>query len=320
MLLMAIACVVRVIYGIYCKKHFTECVYHYTFDKRLLKRMFSFAGWNIIGATSAVCRDHGGNIVINLFCGTAVNGARAIAVQVSTVIQSFVSNFQTALNPQITKSYASGNNDQMLKMVFQGARFSYYILLIIALPIFFNADYLLSLWLKDVPDHTSNFLKLVLIFTLSESLSGPLMTTMYATEKVRDYQIVVGGIQLLNLPIAYLFLYWGYPSESVFVVAIVLSFFAMVVRLFMLKPLVNLSPYFFMLHVWGNILMVTIVSSITPYVLSLFVEPSLGSFIIIFVVSLLTTCGCVLYIGCSERERKKIYGYTRRACDKMKSR
>ena len=121
----------RLIYVVYCKKHFTECVVRFTYDHTLLKQMFSFAGWNFIGASSAVLRDQGGNILINIFYGSTVNAARAIAIQVSSHIQSFVSNFMTALNPQITKSYASGDYDYMISLIYKGARFSYYILLIL---------------------------------------------------------------------------------------------------------------------------------------------------------------------------------------------
>ena len=109
--------------------------------------MFGFAGWNFIGASSAVLRDQGGNIILNMFCGPAVNAARGIALQVSNAIQGFVSNFMTALNPQITKSYAAGEHDYMMSLIYKGARFSYYILLMLSLPVIVNARYILTLWL-----------------------------------------------------------------------------------------------------------------------------------------------------------------------------
>ena len=124
--------IIQSIYIFYCKRHFEECTYHFIFDKSLLKNMFGFAGWNFIGSIAAILRDQGGNIVINMFCGPAVNAARGVAMQVNNAVSGFVSNFQTALNPQITKSYASGNYDYMMQLIFQGARLSYYILLILA--------------------------------------------------------------------------------------------------------------------------------------------------------------------------------------------
>ena len=113
--------------------------------------MFGFAGWNFIGATSAVLRDQGGNVVINLFCGPVVNAARGIAFQVNTAISGFVTNFMTALNPQITKSYASGDRDYMMTLIYQGARLSFYMLLLLSLPVLVNTHYILSLWLKSFP-------------------------------------------------------------------------------------------------------------------------------------------------------------------------
>lgn len=125
-LMCVVALIVRLAYGFYCKRHFDECTYHFIFDKDLLKRMFGFAGWNFIGAASSILRDQGGNIIINLFAGPTVNAARGIAFQVNNAIHGFVSNFMTALNPQITKSYASGNSDYMMILICQGARLSFY--------------------------------------------------------------------------------------------------------------------------------------------------------------------------------------------------
>ena len=144
-LMCAVALIVRLAYGVYCKRHFEECTYHFIFDRDLLKHMFGFAGWNFIGATSAVLRDQGGNVVINLFCGPAANAARGIAFQVNNAISGFVTNFMTALNPQITKSYAAGDRKYMMTLIFQGARLSFYMLLLLSLPVLINTHYILSL-------------------------------------------------------------------------------------------------------------------------------------------------------------------------------
>lgn len=182
-LMCVVALVVRFTYGNYCKRHFSECTYHFVWDKQLLKQMFGFAGWNFIGASSAVLRDQGGNVVINLFCGPAVNAARGIASQVNNAVNQFVVNFMTALNPQITKSYAAGNKEYMMTLIFQGARLSFYMLLLLSLPILVNTHYILVLWLKIVPEHAVFFVQLILIFALSESISQPLITAMLATGK-----------------------------------------------------------------------------------------------------------------------------------------
>ena len=144
-------------------------------------------------------------------------------MQVNTAVSGFVTNFMTALNPQITKSYATGNYEYMMKLVFQGARLSYYILLILSLPILVSTPYILDLWLVDVPTHAVSFVRLVLLFTMSESLAYTLVTAMLATGNIRNYQLVVGGCQMLNLPFSYILLKNGFPPETIMVVAIIIS-------------------------------------------------------------------------------------------------
>lgn len=305
-LLALIAVIVRVIYGVYCKGKFEECTIRPNFDKSIFGQIFSFAGWNIIGAASAVCRDQGGNIVINLFYGPAVNAARGIAMQVCTAINGFVANFQMALNPQITKNYASGNMQYMLSLVFKGARFSYYILWLISLPVIVKADFILSLWLVEVPEHAVHFLQLVIVFSLCESLSGPLITSMYATGEVKYYQIVVGGFQLLNLPLAYICLRYGLPPESVFVVSIILSFVCLIARLQMLKSLINIPRLLFVKEVCLNTFLVTVVSFIPSVILSLLFEDNFISFIIVVLFCFILSSITILYVGCRKEEREKI--------------
>ena len=304
LLMCAVALLVRLVYGYYCKKHFEECTYHFLWDKELLKRMFGFAGWNFIGASSAVLRDQGGNVVINLFCGPVVNAARGIASQVNTAVHGFVSNFMTALNPQITKSYASGNRDYMMTLIFQGARLSFYMLLVLSLPIFVNTYYILTLWLKIVPEHTASFVQLILLFGLSESISNPLITAMLATGKIRNYQLVVGGLQLMNLPVSYILLRIGLFPEIVIVVAIILSQCCLVARLLMLHRMIKLSIRKYLKKVYVNVCAVTLVSSIIPCTYAKYnTTDTLGEFIVITLMSMLCVCVTIYYIGCTKKER-----------------
>lgn len=315
--LAAISLIVRIIYGIYCERKFVECKYKFIYDHSLLKQMFSFAGWNLIGATSAVCRDHGGNIILNLFFGPAVNAARGIAIQVNTAVQGFVQNFQMALNPQITKNYASGNLEYMSTLVFQGARLSYYILLFLALPIFASTDYILTLWLGEFPEHTISFLRLILIFTLIESLSGPLLTTMYATGKVRDYQIIVGGIQMLNLPFAYIALKFGFPPESVFVIAILVAVACLFSRLIMLQRMVGLSVSDYFKKVFANVIIVTIAAAGIPLSISIFIDSTFLGFLLLSSICVVATLLSELYIGCDQSERQLVYKQVRKFKNKI---
>jgi O-antigen/teichoic acid export membrane protein len=234
-LLAGVVLTVRTAYIIYCRVNLPHCRFRPIFDRELLKEMFSFAGWNFIGVTSGVLRDHGGNILVNLFSAPAVNAARGVAVQLNGAVQGFVTNFMTAVNPQITKSYSSGDREYMFALVRKSSRLSFCLLYLIALPVILNADYVLGLWLKDVPAHAPLFVQLFLVFALSESMSNPMITAMLATGDIRRYQLVVGGIQLLNLPVAYVFLKMGAMPEVTVIVAIVMSQICLWARLMMLN-------------------------------------------------------------------------------------
>ena len=305
-LMCAVALIVRLAYGAYCKRHFEECTYHFIFDKDLLKRMFSFAGWNFIGAISAVLRDQGGNVVINLFCGPAVNAARGIAFQVNNAISGFVTNFMTALNPQITKSYAAGDRDYMMTLIYQGARFSFYMLLLLSLPVLANTHYILGLWLKIVPDHAVLFVQLVLVFAMSESISNPLITAMLATGKIRNYQLVVGGLQMMNLPVSYLLLRMGMFPEVVIVVAIAISQCCLAARLVILRGMIGLSIRKYIKKVYMNVLIVTAIAAILPFLLSMKLEESFLNFVLLCFVALICTVMTIYYVGCDKTERQFI--------------
>lgn len=305
-LMCLVALVIRLTYGNYCKRHFNECTYHFIWDKQLLKQMFSFAGWNFIGATSAVLRDQGGNIVINLFCGPTINAARGIAFQVNNAVNQFVINFMTALNPQITKSYAVGNKEYMMTLIFQGARLSFYMLLILSLPILLNTHYILELWLKTVPEHTSTFVQLILIFTLSESISQPLITAVQATGRIRNYQIIVGGLQLINLPISYILLRWGLFPEIVIIVAICISQCCLIARLIMLRRMIYLSIKKYLKEVYLNTLSVTILAALIPSILITNLEESIFNLFISCFITFICILITIYYVGCNKNEKEFI--------------
>ena len=303
-LMCLVAITVRFAYGHYCTKHFEECNYHFHWDKELLKTMFGFAGWNFIGASSAVLRDAGGNIVLNMFFGPSVNAARGIANQVNNAITGFVQNFMMALNPQITKSYASGDREYMMTLIFQGARLSFYMLLLLSLPVLINTHYILVIWLKLVPEHAVLFVQLVLIFAMCESISNPLVTAMLATGKIRNYQIVAGGLQMLNLPISYVCLRLGCIPESVLMVAIVISQSCLAARLYMLRKMIGLSSIQYMKKVYLNVIVVTLLSLVVPVLLLKYLEESFLSFVVLSFVAVVCTLIVEFRVGCNGKERK----------------
>ena len=306
-LMAATVLAVRVAYGIYCRRNFPECRYKPVFDRPLMKEMFSFAGWNFIGVTAGVLRDHGGNILVNVFSGSvAVNAARGVALQLSNAVQSFVTNFMTAVNPQITKSYAAGEKDYMFSLMRKSSRMAYYLLLVIALPVLFNMDALLALWLDEVPEMSVGFARLFLILALSESLSGPLMTGMLATGKVRDYQILVGGLIMLNFPVSYIFLKLGAAPEITVVVAIVISQMCLFARLYMLRRTMQFPVREYLKRVYWNIIRVTVVAAVVASSLQNLVPEGWLGFALGVAACVMCAGLSVLFIGCSSSERQEL--------------
>ena len=311
--LMAVAVlIVRIAYGVYCRRNFEECRFKPVFDPKLVKEMFSFAGWNFIGVSSGVLRDHGGNILVNLFFGPAMNAARGVAMQVFTALQGFVTNFMTAVNPQITKSYAAGDYDYLFALIRKSSKMSFYLLFVIALPVLFNTEYLLQIWLKEVPQGTVLFVQLFLIFALSESLSNPMITAMLATGRIRNYQLIVGGIQLLNVPVSYAILKAGATPQSTVMVAIVLSQICFFVRLYLLKRETGYEASKHIKTVYINVLAVAAVAVIIPLILNGCLPGGFAGFLISAATAVVSAGLSVLYIGCTKDERQDIYSYLRK--------
>ncbi|MBR3985171.1 MAG: lipopolysaccharide biosynthesis protein [Bacteroidaceae bacterium] len=307
LLLLAVSISIRYAYWMYCRKHFEECRIQLSYDKQYFKEMGAFAGWNFIGCTAGLLKDQGINILLNLFYGPIVNAARGIAVIVSNSVSGFANNFMTALNPQITKSYAAGEKDYTMSLVERGSRFSFYVIFIFALPLCLETEFILNLWLKEYPNHTINFVRLILILSLSDILSNTLINLQSATGKIRDYQIVVGGTLMLNFPLSYFALKMNLPPESTLAIAIIISVCCMILRLLFLRKMAGLSVRSFIIHVYTNVLSVVILSSIIPFVIHNMIPIGWERFIITCATSLLCSSIVILFIGCNRNERSFIF-------------
>ena len=216
-----VALIIRCIYGIYCSRNFAECRFIFIWDKKRYSEILRFAGWTFIGTGSTALMTQGVNILINLFFGVTLNAARGIAVQVENIVTQFSQNFTTALNPQITKSYASGDYKYMMELILNGARFSFYLMLIVSVPIIISTEGLLQIWLKEFPAYTTIFIQLSLIYALLEILSTPLITAMLATGDIKKYQLIVGGLRLLNFPAVYIAYKFGANLEWAYYIAVI---------------------------------------------------------------------------------------------------
>lgn len=296
---------VRYIYQVYCRKHFSECHYKFVLDKPLLKHMFSYSLWHLVGNGASVLKNHGVNLVLNFFFGPVVNAARGIANQVDGAVNQFSSSFMMAMNPQITQSYARGELKSMFQLVNRGSRFSFYLLFMLALPVIINADYILHLWLKEVPTHTVTFVQLTLISMMIGSVSRSLITAQNATGNVRNYQLVVGGIQLLNLPLSYLFLYLGMVPEVVVVVAIVVEILAFFGRMYMLPfTIKEFKPLLFIRDVILKCLVVISLAIPIPALIYSYLPENFYTFILNVCLCLFCSMVVIYYVGCNAKERK----------------
>ena len=301
--------ITQIIYIWYCKKHFSECVYTFQWDKKLFREMFGFAGWNFIGCTAGLMRDQGVNIVINIFTSPAVNAARAIAMRLNSLIGQFTGNFMVSLNPQITKYYAVGDLTRMHKLLFYGTRLSYYLFMFLSIPVIFEVEVILNVWLGNVPAHTVLFTRLVLILSLIDIFSQTLITAQNATGNIRNYQLVVGGLYLLNLPFSYLLLKAGFIPEVTLVVAIVIAIACMIARLCFLRNSIKLPVYDYVRRVIMNALLVTAVSLVLPGLCYFFVSGTLWRFMAVCTASVISSAAAIYFIGCDSQERDLAKNY-----------
>ena len=230
---------------LYCSRHFAECNVRLVWDRMLFKGLFSFSGWMLVGTITYILSTQGVNMLINIFFGAAVNAARGIALQVSNAINSFVTNFMMAVRPQIVKSYANGEHEYMYKLVFSSSKLSFYLLLIFTTPVFFYAEPVLGLWLDTVPEYTVLFTRLVLISTLVTTFYTPIGYASQASGKIRDYQLTIAAGFLLIFVCTYFLYKLGYGVEWTFYIAILIDIIGLLVRLVLLKKVIDfpLWPY-----------------------------------------------------------------------------
>lgn len=305
-LMVCVSLVMQSMYWIYCYHHFSECRVYPSFKKQCWKEMSGFAGWNGIGCTAAILKDQGVNVLLNLFFGPVVNAARGIASSVSNAVGQFSGNFMTALNPQITKSYASGDHLYMFSLVERGSRFGYYIMLIFSLPIILESPYILKLWLNHFPENTVIFVRLVMLYSLIEVLSSTLITLQTATGKIRDYQLVVGGLLLLNFPFSWLALHMGAEPYAVYIVAICIGISCLMTRLWFLRSMVGLSMLKYLKCVVGNVIFTTICASIFPFIIYLILPSDFFRVIMVFIISIISSSLAIFFVGCKPSERNFI--------------
>lgn len=302
-LLLLVQCGIFLTYMGYCLRHFKESRFRFVYEKKLFSEVFSFAGWNLWGYLASILYTQGLSILLNVFFGPVVNAARGLANQVDGAIRLFASNFQMAINPQIVKTYAAKDLESMHKLVFRSSKFSFFLLLALSLPVMIEAPVILRLWLSTVPDWTVSFLRLMLVVVVFDSVANPLMTSATATGRVKLYQSVIGGIQLLIVPMAYLVLRAGGNPNSVFLVHICICVITFFVRLIIIHNMISLSIIKFLSEVFGRGLLVTLSSVAVPLALFILLPNELWTAILVVVCSVLSVVLFSYSIGLMPSER-----------------
>ena len=306
------------IYSIYCRKHFPEeSKFHIVRDKQAYIRQTSFAGYTFLGSFAAILSNHGVNIVLNLFCGVAVNAAHAISMQVFHAVSKFVNDFTVALNPQIVKTYAAGELDKSMELVYRGAKFSYYLMFLFSVPIIFMTPEILKLWLGHFPVQTIIFVRLTLIYGLVTVLSKTLTTEILATGVMRTNAFIIGGLRIMILPLSYLVLWMGYEAYMVYFVMVAIDSFSIFTRLYILKDITGVNMMGYIKTVLIPVLLVSVLSSVICYVIWKLMPPTLLYNTLFTITSLVVCIMVTAYIGLTMSERQIIISGLRKIARKV---
>lgn len=299
----------QLVYRIYCKKYFIESRYKFVYDKKYFKELIGYSGWNLFGNIAAVAKGQGANMILNLFYGTVINAAYGIAMQVQGAVNLFVSNFQVAVNPQIIQQYSQGNFEQSRKLIVYSSKLSFFLMLIIISPILANIDYILETWLEEVPQYTNIFVALCLVNILIDSLSGPLMTGIQATGRIKWYQIITGSLIFCNLPISYLALKYvkDITPDIIFEISILISIISFIIRLYFIKKALSFSIKQFIKGTICKIILVSILSFIYIYIISEYSEVNtLVEFFYHAIIYILGILLIIFSVGINKNERKML--------------
>ena len=302
-LVLMVGLLIRYIYTRYCHMHFEESHYIHRIDKPLLKEMSSFAGWSFWGNLAGILYTQGLNMMLNIFFGPVVNAARGIATQIQGVVQQFVGNFQMALNPQITKTYASGELDKMHSLMFRSARFSFMLLFFLSLPIMLETNYILTLWLGIVPENTVIFARIIIAISLIYTIANPCVIANQATGKVKVYQAVVGGLLLLILPISYIVLKMGAPAYSVFIVHFCVESVAQFARMYMLRNMIDLPLWSYVKNIYLPIMGVVLLSIVMPLLVYSNMQEGFIRLLAVSMTCVISVAMTSLFIGMTRNER-----------------
>ena len=302
-LLLCVNMLMTAVYSIYCRVKYAECHIAGIWDRGIFRSMVSFTGWNMFGTVAWILKDQGINILMNLFSGPAVNAARGVSMQVSASVKNLISGFQTAVNPQITKSYAGGNIQDMHKLMFTSSKVSFFLFLVLALPIAIETPYILNLWLKDVPEYSVLFTRIIIVEALADTLSGPFITGLMATGIIRWYQIVIGSLIILNIPVSYLLLKAGCPIETPLIISLSVTVISIAGRAIFAKFLAGVSLRSYLRSVIFPVAAVVVLSGVLPVFQSSCMDEGFIRLVATTLTSLLSVSAVSYLVGLDRNEK-----------------
>lgn len=296
------------IYWIYCRIKFEECSFKFKFDRQLFKEIWGFAGWNLFGNTTWILNTQGINMLINIFFNVAVNAARGIAVQVNGIIQNFVTNFMMALNPQITKSYACGEKNEAFKLACRGARFSFFIMFILALPVMLESTQILTIWLGTPPEQADAFMVWTILSTLTILLGNTMLTLQMAHGDIRKYQLLMTIIGCLPFPLTWVLFKMGFAAVTSYFVFVAVYWGLLFVRFFLVNESTGLSAKDYLGGVVARCHVVGVAAALLPLAVRLLMPESIFRLLLVCAVSVLTSATAIYFIGLEKSERTVIVG------------
>lgn len=299
-----------IFYRIFCNKQFPETKYSLFWDKQILKKVLSYSGWNLFANTAIALKNQGATVMINIFFNPSVVSARAIANQVNMAANQFIQNFRTASNPQIVKKYASGDFDGSKELLLLSTTFSYYLMLILCLPICLVADELLNVWLVEVPEYTTVFLQLTIITSLFQVFDTSFYTALYAKGRIKENALISPTLGFLIFGITYLLFKYGFPPISLaWGLLIDYALLGLLIKPLLIVKIANYT-WKEILDVFYSCFKVTIIAVPLPLILYLYkyllFSNELAYFIIIVLISIATVSFSVWYIGLNKGIREKI--------------
>jgi O-antigen/teichoic acid export membrane protein len=306
LLIFAVSAIVMTIYRTYCKKKYAECRFDFVWDKEIFKTMLSFSGWNIFGVLAFTGANQGINILLNIFFGPSVNAARAISYQISASVNAFVTNFQTAVSPQIVKLFAENKIDELSNLVFQNAKYAFLLLFFISLPIMFELETILYLWLKIVPDSTILFCRIILLQSLLYSMNTPFIMAIHAVGKTKYINLTGGMALLMVLPVSYILLKMGFPAYIPFIIYILGTIGEFYFDLYFLKKFIDLTYKDFLMKTIIPILKVTLVTIALTSLVYFLLEKSFIRFLLVFFTSCCSVLCCTYFFVIDNITRIKV--------------